>query len=137
MILALTGLALLIPGATPEPSSALWWWTRIPAYLIVFGALFALSLLVGRWEAPREVGPTPPAWVVGLASAASALPSAYVLQYFLDLPIAIVGSVLIGGAILVLGRWPGGRAGADAASTGTAGADAEQSDGEVSSPTAR
>ena len=64
IIIALSGLALLIPGASPAPGTAAWWWSRPLLYVIVLVALFGLSFLVGRVEAPKEVGPTPPASIV-------------------------------------------------------------------------
>lgn len=106
LIIILSGVALLVPGASPEPATPAWWWSRIVAYLIVLGALFALSLLVGRWEAPREVGPTPPGFVVGVAAALTITPTFLVIEYFLDLWLAILGAVFLGAAILLLGRWP-------------------------------
>lgn len=106
IIIILTGIGLLIPGASPLPGSAVWWWTRIPAYLVVLLLLAALSLVVGRWEAPREVGPTPPGWVVAVASALTIIPPVFIIEYFLNLTLAIVSAVCFGVAILLLGRWP-------------------------------
>jgi fucose 4-O-acetylase-like acetyltransferase len=107
LIIALAGLALLIPGASPPPGSPAWWWSRIPLYLVVLGLLFALSLLVGRFEAPREVGPTPPAGIVALAAVLTFLPTFLEIEFFLSLPLAILGAVFFGAAVLMLGRWPG------------------------------
>jgi len=109
IIIILAGVALLIPGASPEPGSAGWWWSRIPIYALVLGLIFLLSLLVGRWEQPREVGPTPPGWVVAVAAALTIVPPTLIIQYFLDLKLAIVGAVCFGVAILMLARWPSGR----------------------------
>jgi fucose 4-O-acetylase-like acetyltransferase len=109
IIIILAGVALLIPGASPEPGSSAWWWSRIPIYLLVLGLLFALSLLVGRWEQPREVGPTPPAWVVAVAAILTIVPPTLIIQFFLGLTLAIVGAVCFGIAILLLGRWPSAR----------------------------
>ncbi len=106
VIIVVAGLGLLIPGASPEPASPAWWWSRILVYLLVLGALFALSFLVGRWEQPREVGPTPPTWVVVVAAVLTFVPPFLVIEYFLDLWLAIVGAASFGIAILLLGRWP-------------------------------
>lgn len=105
-ILLVSGIALLIPGAAPEPGSAAWWWSRIPYFLVVLGVVYGLSFLVGRWEMPREVGSTPPAWVVALAAICAFVPSFLVLQFFMDLTLAATGTVLLSAAILLLGRWP-------------------------------
>jgi fucose 4-O-acetylase-like acetyltransferase len=116
VIIALAGLALLIPGASPAPGSGAWWWSRIPVYLIVLGLLFALSFLVGRFEAPREVGPTPPAGIVALCAVLTFLPTFLEIELFLSLPLAVFGAVCFGIAVLLLGRWPGGRRSTEAAS---------------------
>jgi hypothetical protein len=106
IIIALSGLGLLIPGASAEPGSAAWWWGRPVFFLLVMAALFGLSFLVGRWEAPRELGSTPPGVVVGIAAALTFVPAFCVMQWGLDLPFAVMGAVFLGTAVLVLGRWP-------------------------------
>ncbi len=106
IIIMLAGAALLIPGASPEPGAPAWWWSRIPLYVIVIGLLFALSLLVGRWERPREIGPTPPVWAVVVAAVLTIVPGVLIIQFFLDLRLAILGAVFYGVAILIAGRWP-------------------------------
>jgi hypothetical protein len=109
VIIVLAGLALLVPGASPEPASAAWWWSRIPAYLVVLGSLFALSMLVGRWERLPDPAPTPPAALVALAAVLTFVPPFLVIEYFLDLALAITGALSFAVAILVLGRWPARR----------------------------
>lgn len=106
VIIVVAGLGLLIPGASPEPASPAWWWSRILVYLLVLGILFALSLVVGRFEQPREIGPTPPVGVVALATALTFVPPFLVIEYFLDLWLAVAGAVCFSVAILLLGRWP-------------------------------
>ncbi|MGN6325259.1 acyltransferase family protein [Pseudolysinimonas sp.] len=106
IIIALAGLALLIPGASPTPGSAAWWWSRILVYVVVLALLFALSFVVGRWEAPRELGPTPPPGVVALAAVLTFLPTFLEIELFLSLPLAVLGTVCFGVAVLLLGRWP-------------------------------
>ena len=105
VIIILVGAALLIPGASPEAASAAWWLSRPLVYVLVLAALFGLSFLVGRWEAPREVGVTPPAWIVGLAAVLIFVPAVLILQWFLNLEFAIIGAVFYGAAVLLLGRW--------------------------------
>jgi len=106
VIIALSGLGLLIPGAAPTPASKDWWLSRPVVFLLVLGILFALSFLVGRYEAPREIGPTPPAPAVAVAAILAFIPPFAVLQFFLDLNLAILGAVLLTASVLVLGRWP-------------------------------
>jgi len=105
LIIAVSGIALLIPFASPVPASAAWWWSRPLVYLIVLAGLFGISFIVGRWEAPREVGPTPPAGVVALAAALTFLPPFLVIEWGLDLRLAVLGAVGFSVAILLLGRW--------------------------------
>ena len=112
LIIALSGVALLIPGAAPAPDSAAWWMTRPIFFVVVFAALFGLSFLVGRWEAPREVGALPPTPVVALAALLTFIPAFCVMQWFLDFPLAIIGALCLGAAVLLLGRWPARRASA-------------------------
>jgi hypothetical protein len=105
LIIALSGIALLIPGASPEPASPLWWYTRPIAYLVVLAALFGLSFLVARFEAPREVGITPPVPIVALGAALTFIPAFCVLELGLDFVYAIIGALFFGAAVMLLGRW--------------------------------
>ena len=105
IILIITGASLLIPGAAPTPGSEAWWWSRPVLYVVVLAAVFALSFLVGRWEAPREVEVTPPPQIVAIAAVLSFIPSFLVMEFFMDLTFAIIGSVLLSVSILMLGRW--------------------------------
>jgi hypothetical protein len=106
LIIALSGVALLVPGASPPPGSAAWWWSRPVFFVVVAVALFGLSFVVARWEAPRELGATPPGPVVGVAAFLTFLPAFCVMQWFLDLPSALLGAACLGAAVLLLGRWP-------------------------------
>jgi fucose 4-O-acetylase-like acetyltransferase len=107
VIIILTGVALLIPGASPKPGSEGWWLSRPILYVLTFAALFALSFLVGRWEAPREVGVTPPLGVVAFSALITFLPAFLVMNWFLNFWFAAIGAVLLGAAVLLLGRWRG------------------------------
>lgn len=106
VIIIVAGLGLLIPGASPEPASPAWWWSRILVYLLVLGILVALSLVVGRFEQPREIGPTPAVGVVVVATILTFVPPFLVIEYFLDLWLAVAGAACFSVAILLLGRWP-------------------------------
>jgi fucose 4-O-acetylase-like acetyltransferase len=105
VILIVTGLSLLIPGAAPEPASPAWWLSRPILYVVVLLGVFALSFLVGRWEAPHEITATPPTSVVATAAVLSFIPSFLVMEFFMDLPIALLGSILLSISVLMLGRW--------------------------------
>lgn len=82
-----------------------WWLTRPVEYVLVLAVLFALSLLVGRWEAPREVGPTPPAAVVALSVVLTVAVPFLMIPLGLDFAFAVAGAITFGIAILILGRW--------------------------------
>jgi fucose 4-O-acetylase-like acetyltransferase len=103
VIIVVAGLGLLIPGASPEPSSDVWWLSRIPVYLIVLGILIALSFVVGRWERPTPIETTP-AGVAALAAALTFLPTFLVIEYFLDLGLAITGAACLAAAVALLTR---------------------------------
>ena len=106
IIIILSGVALLIPAASPEPGTVSWWWLRIPFYLLVLALLFALSRLVGRWEAPRTPVRTPPGWVVAVASALTITPPLLEIEFPFDLTLAILGAVCFSIVLVLLGRWP-------------------------------
>ncbi len=103
MIVLISGLALLIPGANPRPNSAEWWWTRPIEYALILAGLFALSFLVGRFEQARETGFTPPAAIVALATALTMAVPVIMIPLGLDFALAIAGSITFGIAILILG----------------------------------
>jgi len=105
IILIVTGLLLLVPGAAPEPASPAWWLSRPVLYVLVLAGVFGLSFLVGRWEKPREITATPPGGIVALATVLAFIPSFLVMEFFMDFGIAIIGSVLLSVSVLMLGRW--------------------------------
>jgi len=104
LIIAAAGIALLIPGASPVPESAAWWWSRLPVFVLVLAAIFALSLVVGRWERVRETGPTPSPVVVALTVVLTVAVPTLMIPLGLDLWLAIAGVLTLGGAILLLNR---------------------------------
>jgi fucose 4-O-acetylase-like acetyltransferase len=103
-ILAVSGIGLLIPGASPEPASIAWWLTRPLMFVIVLATVFGLSLVVGRWESPKQVGATPPTGVIVTGTVLAFLPPFAVMQWGMDFWFAAGGCVLLGCAILLLGR---------------------------------
>lgn len=111
VILAITGLTLLVPGLAPTPDSAAWWATRPIVYVVVLVAIYGLSLLIGRWEAVRDLGPTPPVAVVAVAFLLAFLPPFAILEWNLNLAIAIGGAVCLAVAVPMLRRWPAARRG--------------------------
>lgn len=108
IIIVLSGIALLIPNASPEPATAGWWESRPGLWGLVMAALFGLSFLVGRWETPRLLGATPSLAVVSVAVVLAFVPNFLVMQWYLNLVFAALGTLLLGAAVLMLGRWPAG-----------------------------
>ncbi|MDQ1543449.1 MAG: hypothetical protein QOK08_1087 [Actinomycetota bacterium] len=106
LIIALSGLCLIVPGALPEPASAAWWWTRIPFFLVVLIGLYGISFLVGRFERPRTFTTTPSALAVGIAAALTFIPAFAVLEWFLDFDFAVLGAVCMAASVLLLGWRP-------------------------------
>ena len=102
LILAIAGLGLLLPGLAPAPGSSAWWWSRILVWIVVMGLLLLLSLGLARIEEPWDSRPTPPVAVVVIGTVLAFIPPFLVMEFFLDLPIAIVGSVLLAAAVVLL-----------------------------------
>jgi surface polysaccharide O-acyltransferase-like enzyme len=108
LIIAVSGLCIVIPGFLPAPASADWWWSRIPFYLVVLAGLYGLSFLVGRFERPRKFDTTPPLPAVITASALAFIPAFAILEWFLDFRLAVLGAVCVAAAVLILGWRPVG-----------------------------
>ncbi|WP_454130555.1 acyltransferase family protein [Microbacterium aurum] len=102
VILMVTGLSLLIPGAAPTPASAAWWWTRPVMFVVVLGVVFALSLFLVRFEKLGTLGSAPTAVVVGIAWVCAFVPPFAVMEWFLGLWIAVGGAVLLAVAVALL-----------------------------------
>ncbi len=127
VILVLTGLSLLVPGAALAPASAQWWQTRPLMFVVVLGTVLLLSLLLVRWERIGEVGPTPSWLVVALAWVCAFAPPFAVMQWFLDVRSALGGALLLSLSVLLLRRGslfrrrtaPGARGPAASASVGS------------------
>lgn len=113
VILAISGLTLLIPGAAPMPSSPVWWWTRPLMFVIVLAAVIALSLLIVRWERIGDLGPSPAPGIVAAGWLLAVIPPFAVMQFFLDVWLAVGGTVLLTASLLLLrgGRRGGRRSG--------------------------
>ncbi|SIT74888.1 acyltransferase [Microbacterium sp. RU33B] len=104
VILAVTGLTLLIPGAAPAPATAAWWWSRIPMFLVVMGLLYALSLVVARWEAMPSLPPAPRTGAVALGVLLAFVPAFLVMELGLDVRLALLGAAAYAVAVLALRR---------------------------------
>lgn len=109
VILLVTGLTLLVPGLTPVPASPAWWWSRPIAFVVVLGILYALSLLIARWEAVGALGGTPAASVVVIGFVLAFAPPFAVMEWGLDLRLAVGGAVCLALAVALLRRFPAHR----------------------------
>lgn len=104
VILLVTGLTLLVPGAAPVPASPAWWWSRPIVLVVVLGVLFALSLLVARWEAVGKLpGPAVPI-VVAVGFVLAYVPAFAVMQFGLGLWLAVAGALSLSLAVWLLRR---------------------------------
>ncbi|MRG58871.1 acyltransferase family protein [Agromyces sp. CFH 90414] len=105
VIVAVAGLTLLIPGAAPEPASAGWWWSRPLVFVVVLAIVWAVSLPLRRFEQVSVAIPEgrrrPGALAVAAAAVLAFVPPFLVMQLFLDLPIALVGVVLLAAALVL------------------------------------
>lgn len=107
VILVLSGISLLIPGAAPTPATPAWWWTRPVLFVIVLVALWALSLFLVRFEALGRLGATPSPFVVGTAWLCAFVPPFVVMEWSMNVVFAVGGAVLLAVAVLLLRRAPG------------------------------
>ncbi|MFF2277435.1 acyltransferase [Agromyces sp. NPDC058126] len=106
VIIIVEGLSLLIPGAAPEPGSAGWWASRPLALIVVLGIVFAIAPLLVRFERlPTAIpeGFRAPSPIATAAAAVLAIvPPFLVMQWFLDLPIALIGTASLVVVLLLL-----------------------------------
>lgn len=104
VILVISGAALLIPGAAPVPSSAAWWWTRPVMIVVVLVAVLALSLGLVRFEKLGERGESPAPALVAIGWVCAFVPPFAVMQWFLDVWLAVGGAVLLSLSVVLLRR---------------------------------
>ncbi|MFF2494893.1 acyltransferase [Agromyces sp. NPDC058064] len=106
VIIVVEGLSLLIPGAAPEPGSAAWWASRPIALVVVLGIVFAIAPLLVRFERlPTAIPPgfrAPSPVATAAAVVLAIVPPFLVMQWFLDLPIALIGTALLVVVLLLL-----------------------------------
>ncbi|WP_246150016.1 acyltransferase family protein [Agromyces intestinalis] len=125
VIIAVMGLTLVIPGAAPEPASVAWWLTRPIVFIVVAAIVLGISMWLVRFErvptAILEGRRRPGAAAVVVAAVLAFIPTFLVMEFFLDLRIAIVGVVLGVGSRLLLRPRRTAIDGAAQAATGRAG----------------
>jgi peptidoglycan/LPS O-acetylase OafA/YrhL len=104
VIIAVAGIALLVPAASPAPGSAAWWATRPIVFAVVLALVLLVSMPLARFETASTAVPRgfrrPDAAATWLATMLTFLPAFAVMQFFLDLPIALAGA-----ASLALALW--------------------------------
>lgn len=74
--------------------------------VVVVVVLYALSLLIARWEALGDLLPAPAAVVVAIGFVLAFVPPFAVMQWGLSLWLAVGGAICLGVAVLLLRRWP-------------------------------
>ncbi len=106
VIIAVAGLALLAPPLSPAPGSAAWWLTRIVVFVVVLALVLFVSIPLARFEtastAVADGFRRPDAASTWVAAALTVLPAFAVMQFFLDLPIALMGAVSLTIALWLL-----------------------------------
>jgi len=102
VILLLSGLSVLIPGAAPTPASATWWATRPVLFVVVMGVLGLLSLGLARFESLGRLGESPSPLLVGVAWCCAFLPPFLVMEWGMNLTFAAIGTIMMGISVLVL-----------------------------------
>ncbi|GAA1757500.1 acyltransferase family protein [Agromyces humatus] len=105
VIIVVAGLTLLVPGAAPEPASAAWWASRPVVLVVVLGVVWLVSVPLARFEAVSATVPDgfrrPRTAAVVVAAALAFIPPFSVMQFFLDLRLALVGTVLLAASMLL------------------------------------
>ncbi|PTT22361.1 acyltransferase [Microbacterium sp. HMWF026] len=102
VILVVSGLALLVPGAAPVPASGEWWATRPVLLVVVALVLGALSLPLARIEALGRLGAAPRPWLIGVAWLLAFLPPFAVTVEGMDAVLAVCGAAMYMAAVLIL-----------------------------------
>ncbi|MFT4029279.1 MAG: acyltransferase [Protaetiibacter sp.] len=102
LILAIAGLGLLLPGASPSPGATAWWATRPLVFLLVLGLLLLLSIPLARFERPVPVERPAGFAVLALAGVAAIAPIVVITIAGLDLPLAITAAAGYALALVLL-----------------------------------
>ncbi|MDQ0892760.1 acyltransferase family protein [Agromyces ramosus] len=106
VIVAVAGLSLLLPFPVPEPASPMWWATRPVVFVAVLAVVFLISMPLSRLEtAPTSIPEgmrRPDAARTWFAAALTFFPAFAVMNWFLDLPIALIGTASLAAAVLLL-----------------------------------
>lgn len=99
VIVGVAGLSLLVPGAAPEPASPAWWFSRPVVLVVVLAVVWAVFVPLARFERVSTAipdgfrGPGPK--TILAAAVLAFVPPFTVMQWFLDLQLAVIGTVLL------------------------------------------
>ena len=106
VIVLVAGVSLLLPFPVPDPASPLWWATRPIVFVIVLALVYVVSIPLSRFEAaPPGISAgmrRPDAPRTWFAAVLTFFPAYAVMNWFLDLPIALIGSASLAAAVLIL-----------------------------------
>lgn len=105
-VILVAALILVLP--LPQPDTPAWWLVRIPSILVTYGLVFLVSLAVARFErgpTPTLVRGVPGTVTIVVIACLAIVPPFYAMEWRLDLPALIWGTMLLAGAIVLsLGR---------------------------------
>ncbi|MDR2254583.1 MAG: acyltransferase family protein [Arthrobacter sp.] len=103
VIVALTGVQLLLPLPMPAPGSGAWWATRPLMLVLVLAVVWLISLATARLELSDVKGPArfPSRWSLPCAVVLFVLPSVAIALYGLDVSLGLA-AVLCTAASLLL-----------------------------------
>ncbi|WP_448811453.1 acyltransferase family protein [Agromyces bauzanensis] len=105
VIIVIAGLSLLVPGAAPEPASAAWWAGRPVVFVVVLAVVWLVSVPLARFEtvtaAVHDGFRRPAAAAVVIAAVLAFIPPFAVMEWFLDLQLAVGGAVLLAGSVVL------------------------------------
>lgn len=104
VILIVSGIALVIPGAAPNPASAEWWETRPLVFVATAIALWLLSLVLVRFEALGELPPAPGTVVLAIAWVCAFVPPFAITLQGMNTERAVSGAVLSAASVILLRR---------------------------------
>jgi len=104
VILVVSGIALLIPGAAPEPASPEWWATRPLVFVATAALLWVLSLALVRFEGLGDLPPAPGRTILTIAWVCAFLPPFAVTLRGMDTMLAVSGAVLYTASVVLLRR---------------------------------
>ncbi len=102
VILVISGIALLIPGAAPAPASPEWWATRPLVFVATAAALWLLSLALVRFEALGHLPSAPTPLILAIAWACAFLPPLAVTIDGMNTVLAVGGAVLYTASVVLL-----------------------------------